>query len=69
MNELTNLQKLALVYFIEKRGEMPKNYLNSVHALISNGIIEYKDDPENKWNINKVITRKGCALYGMIKSA
>ena len=69
MNDLTNLQKLALVYFIEKRGEMPKDYLNSVRALMSNGIIEYKDDPENKWNSNKVITRKGCMFYGMIKSA
>ena len=39
--KITELQKAALVYFVEKQGDQPKNYANSLESLAGKKLLKY----------------------------
>ena len=60
--KLTELQKQALVYFVErgKYSEHPKNYANSLHKLCDKGLLA------PNWKCHKPkesLTDKGNTIY------
>ena len=55
--KITELQKAALVYFVEKQGDQPKNYANSLESLSSKKLLKYVNG--SGW----MLTDKGNTFY------
>jgi hypothetical protein len=61
MNQIiTELQKAALVFLIEKQGQTPNNYANNLYLLSRKGFIKWTSDPTLPLY---VLTDKGNTFY------
>lgn len=64
--KLTELQKQALIHFVEKTGETPKNYGNGLHALYAKKLIGYKT---GRVANGKSLTDAGEAVYSALRNS